>query len=278
MRVRTILEFVDTDNIVAFNRDDLYIPSGLHSHDYVELEYVLSGEGMQTVNGVDYPIARGDVILLEVGAEHSYYSTNALEIINCILSPAWYNTEKAHIAQGMPVGARELPVYIHLMDRRALEIEDMFLKMELESIRKAPNYQLVIKNYLSLLLLSLFRYANTADPGKSDTEQWKQILAYIHTNLHFATLEETSRHFNYNTSYFSKLFKRTMGVNFSQYVMAEKMAQAKSLILNTGYPIDAIFQQVGFHDKKNFYTAFKAAFGMTPNAMRTTREKKSSSE
>ena len=39
----------------------------MHTHDFIEIEYVLSGTGTQIINGQKYKVKRGDVIFLKKG-------------------------------------------------------------------------------------------------------------------------------------------------------------------------------------------------------------------
>ena len=43
----------------------------VHTHDFIEIEYVLSGSGVQIINGVEYPVRRGDLIYLQKNDYHT---------------------------------------------------------------------------------------------------------------------------------------------------------------------------------------------------------------
>ena len=41
-----------------------------HTHEFVEIVYVLSGEGVETINGTDHTTHRGDLLFINKGAVH----------------------------------------------------------------------------------------------------------------------------------------------------------------------------------------------------------------
>ena len=266
--MRTMLEFCHPDEVMTLNRDDLYVPSTSHSHNFVELEYVLSGSGIQIVNGKEYHIQRGDVIVMELGSCHSYYSTDRLVIINCILRPDIYEREKQRILSADPApDGVFLPDFIRLSGRHFMEIENYLLNLEQEIEQKPIGYRLLCENYLAAILLILYRNVRE-NVQERDNDIRKNIISYIDLNYTHVTLSEIAAHFGYNPSYFSKLFKRTMQENLFEYVARKKMDEALRLVSSTNYSIESICHQLGYSDKKQFYKLFKQKTGVTPNQFR----------
>lgn len=267
--IRTMYEFCDTNEPMMCNRDNLYVPSSLHSHDFVELEYVLSGYGTQTINGTEYHIQRGDVIVLELGSYHAYYSTDQLVILNCILSPEIYEREKKRILGTCSQSDSLLPEFIRLSGRHFMEIENLLLNLEQEITQRPVRYQLLCENYLAAILVILYR--NVLENAlEKDNDIRKNIIDYVDKNYTHLTLPEIASHFGYNPSYFSKLFKRTMNVNLFDYVSRKKMEEALRLVSSTNYSIESICHQLGYCDKKQFYKIFKEKTGLTPHQFRKT--------
>ena len=55
------------DEKVVVSRDNICTFESLHAHDYYEIEYVFSGEGVQIINGEVYTVKVGDVIVFDIG-------------------------------------------------------------------------------------------------------------------------------------------------------------------------------------------------------------------
>ena len=67
-----------------------------------------------------------------------------------------------------------------------------------------------------------------------------------------------------NASYLGRIFKKTTGKTFSEFVLNERMEEASRLLASTDEPIDSIVSLVGFNDTPYFYKLFKRYSGSTP--------------
>jgi len=63
-------------------------------------------------------------------------------------------------------------------------------------------------------------------------------------------------------------FRKYFKSGIFEWLMEQKMQQAKQLILNTNKPIKEIASLVGYPRTTNFITAFRRQFGVTPGALR----------
>ncbi|EPR13026.1 PocR ligand-binding domain-containing protein [Ruminiclostridium papyrosolvens] len=73
---------------------------------------------------------------------------------------------------------------------------------------------------------------------------------------------------NISTSYFSKLFRRTIGDNFSNYINRIRIKKARELLETTDIPITNIALDLGFEDSGYFIKVFKKFEGVTPSKFR----------
>ncbi len=71
-----------------------------------------------------------------------------------------------------------------------------------------------------------------------------------------------------SSSYFSRLFSRSMGVTFAQYMIEHRLKRAALALLTTRRPIKAISHENGFHQTAYFSSLFKKRYGMTPTGFR----------
>lgn len=68
--------------------------------------------------------------------------------------------------------------------------------------------------------------------------------------------------------YLSRIFKKEMGLNLWDYVLAIRLAEAKILLERTGLEIKEVASKTGFGDPGYFDRAFKNEFGVTPGSIR----------
>ncbi len=71
-----------------------------------------------------------------------------------------------------------------------------------------------------------------------------------------------------SASYFSKLFLREVGENFTDYTKRQKVAWAKELLRKTEKSVTEISNELGFLDSSYFIKVFKTVEGITPLAYR----------
>jgi AraC-like DNA-binding protein len=80
-------------------------------------------------------------------------------------------------------------------------------------------------------------------------------------------------HFNITPSYFNRLFKKYIGLSFSEYLNEHRMKIACSLLLTTNYSIGSVPEAVGISNVNYFYTLFKKIYNLTPQQFRQRRTK-----
>lgn len=85
------------------------------------------------------------------------------------------------------------------------------------------------------------------------------------TNL---TLEEVSKYVGLNPTYFSILFKKETGLNFSHYITKLRIEQAKHLLKTSSMPLVTIAEETGFESQSYFSKVFKKQTGTTPKQYR----------
>ena len=94
---------------------------------------------------------------------------------------------------------------------------------------------------------------------ENDNQLIVRIQAYIDENYGDPSLclSRISDLFHISESYFSFLFKKTVGVNFSTYLEQVRMTQAKHLLETTNIKITDLYVAVGYNNLTSFRRAFK---------------------
>jgi AraC-like DNA-binding protein/ligand-binding sensor protein len=71
-----------------------------------------------------------------------------------------------------------------------------------------------------------------------------------------------------STFYFCKMFKRTTGLHFTQYLSRVRIEKAKNLLLNPNLRVSEIAYEVGFQSLTHFNRVFKKVVGQSPTTYR----------
>lgn len=85
---------------------------------------------------------------------------------------------------------------------------------------------------------------------------------YMDSNL---CLAMAASHFKLTESYFSYLFKKNYGVNFSAYLENKRIEQAKLLILENRRSMEEVARLVGYNSSHVFRRAFRKVTGCNPS-------------
>lgn len=97
------------------------------------------------------------------------------------------------------------------------------------------------------------------------TKPIRQAKQYI--DEHYSekiVLEDIAAIVNLNPVYFSVLFKRKTGLNFSAYLVNVRIEVAKEMIRNSNKTIAAIADEVGYKDTRYFSQIFTKTVGIKP--------------
>lgn len=140
--------------------------------------------------------------------------------------------------------------------------EDVFDDLKnIESRGEARKY---IHGYLFEILEALKEQRTSKPPELLD-----KAVQFIHNNYcDNLTLEQVAYEVGFSTYYFGKLFKKTFGATFTDYLMGYRIAQAKELLKDPLLTVKGITYRVGFMDPNYFTRVFKKLEGQTPTEYR----------
>lgn len=82
------------------------------------------------------------------------------------------------------------------------------------------------------------------------------------------TLEHLAEKCEFSSTYVSRLFKKELGMNFSQYLNQVRLEKAKKLLVSTNASTAQIALETGYNDEKYFMRIFKREVGLTTGEYR----------
>lgn len=259
-----------------------------HTHDFIEIEYIWCGRGVQVVNGREHSVEKGDMVFLNFGDRHSFYPEEELGILNCIINPEFVSSQLVNSANAMDIlslvafkdFAGDIDCFlpgIRFAGTELLEIEKLLEFMKAEFDIKAPGYMTALKAYMDILLIKIFRTIKSAGEGSVYNDMGKiapTVLKFIEDNYsRKITLKELAQYGFYNPSYFSRIFKECYGKTVTEYINEKRLEAAMRLIGETDLTIENVSLQIGYNDKKQFYKLFREATGSTPEKYRLSLKK-----
>lgn len=241
-----------------------------HWHKEIELIYVRSGSCSLSVTDCTFTAHAGDLAVCESGVIHysdSHDMDNSLDFIifdTSILGPLFQN----------PGFMRPLVTKAELesygLSAHLLQLIDT-VSGELD--RREPFYQEVVSSSLQTFWALLKRKHPRTDSEQLPDDRrsrtlsdLQELVSYI--DAHYAeniSLEYAAARMNFSTSYFSRIFKKLMGINFVTYLNLVRVERAAYELRHTDKKFTDIALSCGFNNIRTFNRAFKEITGCTPS-------------
>lgn len=251
----------------------------VHTHEFIELVYVMAGSGSQTISDKEYPVSHGSLLFIDYGQTHSIATDSTMTYVNILLEPEFFSKELVDVESIIDIfcynmfsefsGKNDNAVQcVQFQNEELVAIDNLIDTMIKEYKQKKLGYLSALRASTQMLFAWLLRKMNS-ETTQVIHNSVQDVLEYI--NEHFAEKIELSdiaaRGF-YNPDYLSKLLKKYCGKSFSQYVKEKRIHQAAKLIQTTGLPVNEIMVQSGYTDSKIFYKHFKEIYGTAPGVYR----------
>ncbi len=254
-----------------------------HKHNYLEMMIVLKGKITHDIYGEKITLQSGDFILLNKHIPHAIERAGREDIgVNVIMSDDFAAAVAPELsgtvfAALFRENARQdgAPTFLHFTTGGMKKYENLVENLLLELTDESPDYG-VMEKTVSLLLCALSRlpslHLGGNLPRTQEEKRVLEILAYIKNNFRSASLSELGGRLYLSVPYLSKFIKAHIGKSFKELVVEARMARARELVLDTDMPIGEIIRAVGYENESYFHREFKARFGMTPFAMRKSKQ------
>lgn len=242
-----------------------------HWHRSLEIIYLISGKLEVTVNGVDYTLSENQLIVINPLEIHS---TKCKCGNTAVVLQIPYNFCENYIDDMVKTkfictpNAKEKISYLNQLK------EILFSLFEVYN-QKEQGYKLQINSLIFNLLFILVSEFSRQDKNfaykKSDKYLGRLALVIDYVKSHYSeniTLESAASELYLNPEYFSRFFKKYMGITFFKYLNTIRLEQAYIDIVNTDNTISQIIEKNGFSNDKMFIKLFREKYGCSPNEKR----------
>lgn len=248
-----------------------------HSHDYVEIAFVLSGSGRYLVEGEQLTVQEGDILIFNAGARHQAFYCPDLEVPATEFFVGFSDVQ----FQGLPANTLPLPggVCVHHTEgelRRKLFKLCVDMQAENEICRQGRYYML--KSYLVQMILLVLRensepverHKGCAFESVNKKYVVEQIISYFED--HYSekiSLDQIAENMYLSPFYISKIFKSETGDTPIRHLIDIRLERAREL-LEKGWEgsIQEVAATVGYDDAYHFSKLFKKRYGISPSQAR----------
>ncbi|UNY98783.1 AraC family transcriptional regulator [Zhouia spongiae] len=244
----------------------------MHIHDnMIEICFLEKGSQYYHIQGNDYRINGGDLLLTFPGEEHGTKSfpEERGRLFWLIMEVPDKNQRLLNLTKKQT--KLFFDAFFELKKNRVFKGSNR-LKYDLNTIYRICEYPLdglnkiKITNLLIHFLLSVLEFGNKSK-HKTISKDIMETCIYIDKNLNEPlSLEELANFNNLSLSHFKYKFKKEMGYSPSDYILRQKIERAKELLKIPKNSIQDVAYDLGFSSSSYFATVFKRYTGKSPSS------------
>lgn len=153
----------------------------------------------------------------------------------------------------------------------SIEYKNLFMSMIEELNLQRIDYEEMLINYFTILLISLHRIA-LQKPRKKNLQNMNDMeQAAQYFRMHYnkpISIEDYAVSHNISISWFIQNFRQYANTTPAQYVQSLRLTNAKMLLETTNYNITEIANLVGYENPLYFSRFFRKQCGMSPSQFR----------
>lgn len=250
----------------------------MHTHTFLEINYMLRGEADEVVGTKSVHLKQGDLLLLDVGCAHSigYLGTNDL-LINILFQDRTINIDLLNSLRSSrsvlyeflinrKVGVGNSAEYLLFKQENGREIQETLDRIIEEYYLQQDYADTIIKAYLSILIAQLVRnYSVDVEKGLTKPQLLvTKILQDINDNDSTISLSYVAQKYGYNRNYLSNLFRSIVGKTFSEVLTKQRIMHAHTLFVSTRMPVGEIIKKVGISNRTFFYKKYRSYYHKNP--------------
>ena len=239
-----------------------------HTHNHLELFYILGGKGQFLIQDQLYPVNANNLVIINPNVTHTEVSLNAQPLEYIVLGIGGVELATNNNSNGQ----------FNILDHfESVEISGCLRNILREMEQKNPGYEDVCQAYMEILIIRLMRSTSLAAPSEfqavSTNRQCAAVRRYI--DLHFKeplTLEQLAEEGHMNKFYLSHAFKKEYGLSPINYMITRRIDESKYLLAETDLSMSQIAQLLGFSSLSYFSQVFHRTQSISPKEYRQSHK------
>lgn len=280
------------NEIVQYNNPDLslhiyktstgrHIPYQGHWHFHKELEILVILEGSMelVIQNHVYQLSAGDVFIIGPMEVHLDQNLDVHYIVFQFDVNKFFEPDLAPFVHSLLNPHMLLSKLNYIFDEHEhvrQEVMNLVMDIHHESQQRLRGYEVAITIKVKQILLTILRHDHkrVLDQYSSlEIQRLQPVLQYISTHVaEEISVEHCCTLLNLNYYYFLKLFKKTLGITFIEYIQHERIKRAERILLTEQLSIEETAERSGFQNMGHFYKTFQKFHECTPSTFKKQRK------
>ncbi|MCD9020761.1 AraC family transcriptional regulator [Cohnella silvisoli] len=244
-----------------------------HYHKEVEFLLVIRGELTVFSSEEQVVLREGDIALFGTNEPHISLQTDSqlLYFVFQIDLHKYWDQSTLNSMKHFSEVIRPLSTlnYIYrdnpdVRDQTSRLIREIYQEMNDQEI----GYELAVSSRIKNMLLLLLRHDTERKLHYSDNnwlDRMQPALDYMDKHLNEKlSVDELSKKMNMSYTYFIKMFKKAVGMPFTDFVTYKRIKRAEQKLLTQDISVSEVAESVGFTNLGHFYDMFRRYNDCTP--------------
>ncbi len=252
-----------------------------HTHNYVEVIYMCSGETTHIINGEKIVLRQGELLFLSQNTVQEILPAREEDLaVNFIVLPEFFdhalrmmgaeeNLVRKFIIECLR--KEEAPIgYLHFKVAEVLPIQNLVENLVWTIMNEQQNKRSINQYTMGLLFLQLLNHTDKVKVGKDQYEQEVLLGIYRFIEEHYVNgqLSTLASQLGYDLYSLSRLVKKLTGKTYTELVQEKRLMQAQFLLQNTKWTVADIGRTVGYDNLSYFHKIFRKKYGISPRQWR----------
>lgn len=245
-----------------------------HSHDFLSLHYVVSGQCRYQLGDRVYTARKDDIIIINPGVLHGPVIDDPETDLNSTL---FYLGIDDLFIKGYPKDFVPINSAVISLHKYQQEIYNCYHEIVLTQEKKESGWPLMAKVLCQQFLVYVLKELSPQNASTiQDYFQLKTydkqtiaqtITSYFQENyMKKISVEEIARSSYLSTTYITKIYKEITGDTPINYLIGLRMEKALEILQEGHFSIQDVARKVGYDDPYYFSKLFKKRFGVSPSA------------
>lgn len=258
-----------------------YMPA--HTHSFIEFNYQFSGQSFQQLNGRDYLLKPGELLVMDQSLIQRYgYMGHDDLLVNVLLDidslptgfiedikPAAGFGRFLYNALNKRANHDNYLVYDLNDDQNTIDIWEELMYYLLTKAQPYETRGLLMKAALSCLPTP--KVTNIHVMNRHD-DPINEVMDYISNHFVDTSLADVSEQFGYNKNYLGNKIKQNTGMSFGELLDRKRLLAAEGLLLDTDQSISKIAERLGYRNTSSLFRLFKNKLQVTPTEFRNQHQ------
>ena len=271
-------KLLEKGKLLAIRPHTRFVAFPEHTHDYVEMVYMCTGQTRHTVNGTPVLLQRGELLMLGQNARQSIEAAGEGDLaVNFIVRPAFFSgtlpflgeeeTPLRRFLVSCLTGENETGYLLfHVAD--ILPIQNLIENLLYTLLENAPNKRGILQMTMGLLFAQLVNHTQVLQFGTQEQNAVVSVLRYLEEHYRDGSLTDIAGRLHYELPSLSRLIRQKTGRTYTELLQEKRLSQAAWLLRNTDRKVDDISVSVGYENISYFHRLFAARFGQSPKKYR----------